>query len=142
MLRGVATISIYAEDHAAASAWYTEVLGIEPYYQVTGYHEWRVGEHEDELGLIDAAWAPPNALGEPGGAVVLWHVDDLEAAHARLLALGATPREPITERGEGFRTAVVVDPFGNLLGVMQNPHWLEVRARRGGTAGPEAVGGA
>lgn len=132
MLQGVATISIYAEDHAAASAWYTEVLGIEPYYRVPGYHEWRVGDLEHELGLIDAAYAPPNALGTPGGAVVLWHVDDLEAAHARLLALGATPREPITERGEGFRTAVVVDPFGNLLGIMRNPHYEEVVAGRRG----------
>lgn len=136
MLRGVATISIYAEDHAAASAWYTQVLGLEPYYRVPGYHEWRVGDLEHELGLIDAAYAPPNALGEPGGAVVLWHVDDLEAAHERLLALGATPREPVTERGEGFRTAVVVDPFGNLLGIMQNPHYVEVVGRRaaGGAA--------
>ena len=29
----------------------------------------------------------------------------------------------MTARGEGFVTASVVDPFGNLLGVMTNPHW-------------------
>ena len=30
---------------------------------------------------------------------------------------------PIITRGEGWRTAAVVDPFGNVLGVMTNPHW-------------------
>jgi hypothetical protein len=35
---------------------------------------------------------------------------------------------PQTSRcGEGrFVTASVVDPFGNILGVMHNPHFLEV----------------
>jgi hypothetical protein len=32
----------------------------------------------------------------------------------------------------GFITASVVDPFGNILGIMYNPHYLEVLA--GGTA--------
>jgi hypothetical protein len=38
---------------------------------------------------------------------------------------------PITERGDsGFVTAAVLDPFGNILGVMYNPHYLEIlRAR-------------
>jgi hypothetical protein len=41
---------------------------------------------------------------------------------------------PITERGDsGFVTAAVVDPFGNILGVMHNPHYLEIlRAKEQG----------
>ena len=42
--------------------------------------------------------------------------------------MGATEYEPITPRGEGFVTASVVDPFGNVLGVMYNPHYLEILA--------------
>jgi len=39
--------------------------------------------------------------------------------------------EPITERGTGgFVTASVVDPFGNILGVMYNPHYVEIQAKR------------
>ena len=45
-----------------------------------------------------------------------------------LLSLGATEYQPITPRGEGFVTAAVVDPFGNVLGVMYNPHYLEILA--------------
>ncbi len=33
---------------------------------------------------------------------------------------------PYTERGIGFITASVVDPFGDILGIMYNPHYLEV----------------
>ena len=41
--------------------------------------------------------------------------------------MGAQEHLPITPRGEaGFVTASVVDPFGNVLGIMYNPHYLEV----------------
>jgi hypothetical protein len=37
------------------------------------------------------------------------------------------------DRGEGFVTAAVVDPFGNVLGIMDNPHYLEVLGSTTGT---------
>ena len=41
-------------------------------------------------------------------------------------SLGATEYQPVMKRGEGFVTASVVDPFGNVLGVMYNQHYLAV----------------
>jgi catechol 2,3-dioxygenase-like lactoylglutathione lyase family enzyme len=37
-----------------------------------------------------------------------------------------------TEHGDGtgFATASVIDPFGNILGVMHNPHYLEIVGKR------------
>ncbi len=134
-LRGFSTLNFWADDVAAAAAWYTEFLGVEPYYSQPGpdgrpaYIEFRIGDSLDELGIIDRRWAPPGAATEPGGAVMHWHVDDLEATVERLLSLGATEYQPITPHGdEGFITAAVVDPFGNVLGVMNNPHYLEMLA--------------
>ena len=49
----------------------------------------------------------------------------------RLSKLGATVHEPPQDRGSGFVTATVIDPFGNLLGVMYNPHFVEIVAARG-----------
>jgi hypothetical protein len=49
----------------------------------------------------------------------------------KLLIMGASEHEPITERGEGFVTASVVDPFGNILGVMYNQHYLDVLGQTG-----------
>ncbi len=135
MLRGLATVTFYADDLQAAKNWYAELLGIEAYYAFPpegppAYVEFRIGDYEDELGFIDRKFAPHPAQ-PPGGAVVFWHVDDLPAAVERLQELGAKIHEPITERGTGgFVTASVVDPFGNILGVMYNPHYVEILAKR------------
>jgi predicted enzyme related to lactoylglutathione lyase len=62
-----------------------------------------------------------------GRAIVYWHLEDIEAAFEKLLSMGATHYEPITPRGEeGFVTAAVVDPFGNVLGIMYHPHYLQM----------------
>jgi catechol 2,3-dioxygenase-like lactoylglutathione lyase family enzyme len=128
MMRGLANVSLFAEDLDTARAWYTEVLGAEPYFVVPGgYLEWRVGDDGDELGIVQAGWAPhPVGVSGGSGAIVYWHVDDVRSAHERLLALGATPHDAPRERGEGFVTSSVLDPFGNVLGVMENPHWVEM----------------
>jgi predicted enzyme related to lactoylglutathione lyase len=131
MLRGIATVSFFADDLAAAKAWYAELLGIEPYFArpVDGppaYIEFRIGDYQAELGIIDRRYAPPTAATAPAGAVVYWHVDDVTATLERLLAMGATEHEAQTHRGEGFVTASVVDPFGNILGIMRNPHYLAI----------------
>ncbi|HKA49210.1 MAG TPA: VOC family protein [Candidatus Dormibacteraeota bacterium] len=131
MLRGFATISFWADDLEAAKTWYAELLGIEPYFERPGYYEFRVGDYQGELGLIDSRYRPGSATG-PAGAVMYWHVDDVKAAFEKLLSMGAKEYQPYTERGMGFITASVVDPFGNIVGVMYNPHYLEVLA--GGTA--------
>jgi predicted enzyme related to lactoylglutathione lyase len=131
MLRGMATLVFWADDLDATIAWYTELLGIEPYYRFpeegpAAYIEFRLGDSEDEFGFIDRKYAPEDAPTQPGGAIMHWHVDDVEAAYERLLSMGAKVHQPLTVRGEGFVTAAVVDPFGNVLGIMYNPHYLEI----------------
>jgi predicted enzyme related to lactoylglutathione lyase len=131
MLRGMATVSYWADDLKAARRWYAELLGVEPYFERPdaenpAYVEFRIGDAQDELGIIDRKYAPPGGPAGPGGAVLYWHVDDIEATLARLKAMGATDYQPLTPREAGFITASVVDPFGNILGVMVNPHYLEM----------------
>ncbi|KAA2251211.1 VOC family protein [Solihabitans fulvus] len=130
MLRGLSTITFFAADLPAAKKWYTVFLGIEPYFEVPGYLEFRLGDYQHELGVIDASYAPDGVAAAPGGAIAYWHVDDVTATFDRLISLGAKEFEGIRERGEGFVTASVVDPFGNVLGVMQNAHYLEILASR------------
>jgi predicted enzyme related to lactoylglutathione lyase len=125
VLRGFTTISYWADDLEAAGNWYAELLGIEPYFTRPGYIEFRVGDDEDELGIIDRAYAPEGWASGPAGAVMHWAVDDIDAAFATLQSLGATPLQPPIERGPGFVTASVLDPFGNVLGIMYNVHYLE-----------------
>lgn len=46
-----------------------------------------------------------------------------DVALQRLLDLGATQLEPVTDVGEGIKVAAVKDPFGNRLGIIENPHF-------------------
>ena len=125
-LRGLTTVSFWTADLATAKKWYAELLGIEPYFERPGYAEFRLGDYQHELGLIDSSYMPNSSATGPAGAVVYWHVDDVTATFKKLLSMGAKEYEAPTERGEGFITASVVDPFGNILGIMYNQHYLEV----------------
>ncbi|MFJ4649870.1 VOC family protein [Nocardia sp. NPDC088792] len=132
MLRGMATVNYYADDLEAAKDWYAELLGVAPYFSVPGgYYEFRIGDYQAELGIINRKFAPTSP-DRPGGQMVNWHVDDVAATLEKLLTMGAQVYEPITERGNGtgFVTASVVDPFGNVLAIMSNPHYLEILAGR------------
>lgn len=158
MLRGLTTVVYPTPDLAAAKQWYTEVLGIEPYFDRTAYVEFRTGDYEHELGLLDTSFAgelsadvaaadtslaPDAATPRPEaqapaapGVIVYWHVDDVPASLDRLVALGATLHHPPRDFGEGFVGAAVLDPFGNVLGIMRNPHYLDVLATTTRSVGP------
>lgn len=129
----LATVSFWAEDVKAGKKWYTELLGIEPYFERPDsenpeYVEFRLGDYQHELGIINRNYAPKAASTSPGGVTLYWHVDDIEAMLEHLKAMGATAYEPIIKREAGFVTASVIDPFGNILGLMYNPHYLEILA--------------
>lgn len=129
MLRGLTTTNFYAADLEAASAWYSDLFGVEPYFVVPdSYVEFRIGDYQAEFGIVNAAYANPGQTDTPAGAVTYWAVDDVDVAVAALLEQGATLYQPVTIRGEGYITAAVVDPFGNVLGVMVNQHYLDVLA--------------
>lgn len=131
MLRGVTTVIFYADAPQEAADWYADLLGIQPYFVrpeegPPAYIEFRLGDYLHELGILDTRYAPNEVSTNATGATVYWHVDDIEAAYERVLGMGAKTVEPIVERGPGFVTASVLDPFGNVLGLMYNEHYLGV----------------
>ncbi|WP_199432114.1 VOC family protein [Qaidamihabitans albus] len=60
----------------------------------------------------------------------------MSATYEKLLSMGAKEDEAPSDREAGFVTASVVDPFGNILGVMYNPHYLAIV---GGDEAPGAL---
>ena len=131
MFRGLANLNLVAVDMDAAVEWYTAVFETAPHFVrpeqgPAQYAEWRFGDDEDEFALMDARFRP--ALTQPGGALVSMHVDDIQSSFDRLLALGASVFDPVTQRGEGWWSASVSDPFGNLIGLIQSPHWAAQHA--------------
>jgi predicted enzyme related to lactoylglutathione lyase len=116
--QGLRTAIYRAPDLDKAKEWYSRVLGIAPYFDQPFYVGFSVGGYE--LGLDPDSSPTPAG---PGGVIVYWGVSDASAALERLLSLGATERTAVQEVGERIRVATVLDPFGNVLGIIENPHF-------------------
>ena len=93
-------------------------LGIEPYFDQPFYVGFNVCGYE--LGLDPDASSTP---GGKGGAIAYWGVANADEAFERLVSLGATERSAVQEVGEAIRVATVFDPFGNIFGIIENPHF-------------------
>jgi catechol 2,3-dioxygenase-like lactoylglutathione lyase family enzyme len=113
---GLRTTIYPAPDLAESKAFFSKLLGAEPYFDQPYYVGFSVGGFE--LGL------DPNA--DPAaGAVTYWGVAEINGAHGGLLDHGATARSGIDDVGEGIRVATVTVPGGAILGIIENPHFQQ-----------------
>jgi len=115
---GLRTAKYCAPDIAAAKAWYSKVLESKPYFDEPFYVGFNVGGFE--LGITPEADAQKE---RPEAGIAYWGVADADAAYRRLISLGATDFEKVADVGGGISIGAVRDPFGNILGVIQNPHF-------------------
>ena len=116
MFQGLRTIIYPTTDLVKATAWYTSVVGNAPYFNEPFYVGFHVGGYE--LGLL-----PPGDEDAGDSPTTYWGVDDIRTEHARVIALGAKPKSAIKDVGEGILVATVADPFGNVVGLIQNRHF-------------------
>lgn len=116
ILKGLRTVIYGVTDLERAKKWYADALGIEPYFDMPFYVGFNVGGYE--LGLDPNAGATG-----AGGCTAYWGVDDVVKAVAHMESTGATVHSPVNEVGEGIKVASVRDPFGNLIGIVENPHF-------------------
>ena len=114
MLQGLRTVVYFVEDMQKAKIWYEKILGIAPYYDTPYYIGFNVGGYE--LGIH------PLEGGKPGSETY-WGVVNADEAYAKLLSEGCTSHTLISDVGDGIRLGVVMDPFGNELGIIENPHF-------------------
>ena len=121
MFHGLRTAIYHVHDLAAAKAWYSRVLGVQPYFDEPFYVGFSVGGFE--LGLI------PDGEPGTGGVQVCWGVPDAAAELVRLEGLGAEVHEPVNDVGGGIKVASVRDPFGNLFSIIENPHFKRDKVR-------------
>lgn len=115
-LLGLRTVIYAAPDLARAKAWYTSLLGFGPYFDEPFYVGFNVGGYE--LGLDPNGGSPG-----PGGSTAYWGVENVDAAVARATALGAIVVSAVQAVGEEIRVATVSDPAGNVVGLIENPHF-------------------
>lgn len=118
MVLGLRTVIYHVSDLPRARAWYSRAFGTEPYFDEPYYVGFKIGGFE--LGLDpDTKGVAPG----PGRCVAYWGVPDLDAAVQHFTKSGATLRAPVQDVGGDIRVATIADPFGNLLGLIENPHF-------------------
>ena len=118
MFQGLRTVICHAADLAAAKEWYAKAFGVQPYFDQPFYVGFNIAGYE--FGLDPD---PSSASGAGASAIAYWGVANAEAALARLVELGATDRLGVQDVGDGIRLASVFDPFGNIFGIIENPHF-------------------
>lgn len=118
MILGLRTAIYHVPDLARAKVWYSAAFGVQPYFDEPFYVGFSIGGYE--LGL------DPNEKGvKPGagGSVAYWGVPNLDEAVRHFTKAGARVTSAPQDVGEGIRVATAADPFGNLIGLIENPHF-------------------
>ena len=118
VIKGLATAIYRVPDLERAKAWYSAAFQQTPYFDQPFYVGFNIGGYE--LGLDPD---PSGAKTGPGGSVAYWRVASIGDAVRHFVASGATVVAPAQDVGEGIKVATVSDPFGNLIGLIENPHF-------------------
>lgn len=116
MLNGLRSAIYPVADPQTAKQWYAELTGKQPYFDSDNYVGFEIGGFE--LGLLK----DPDAAAT-NGTEALWGVDNAEQTLEKLVALGGTVLSPIADVGGDIKTAAIEDPFGNRLGIIENPNF-------------------
>lgn len=113
MFQKLRTVIYHVADLQAAKDWYTKATGAEPYFDEPFYVGFDINGFE--LGL------DPDMTGVmPGNhSVSYWAVTSAREAVDKLLSVGATLVQEVTNVGGPMQVAVVADPFGNHIGVIE-----------------------
>lgn len=113
MLQKLRTVIYHVADLQAAKEWYSKATGIQPYFDEPFYVGFDINGFE--LGLDPSM---ENIL--PGNhSEAYWAVEDVKAALDKFVALGATTVQDVTNVGGPIHVAIVADPFGNHIGLIQ-----------------------
>jgi predicted enzyme related to lactoylglutathione lyase len=121
-------IGIVVRDPEACLPFYRDVLGLKFLFDFdlpTGSHMWQLAVGECVVKLVSHK-ATPEAANPPGGSsggtgLRYWTmgVDDIDAAIAPCEAAGAPIPLPVTELMPGIRIAMIEDPEGNVVELLE-----------------------
>lgn len=114
---GLRTVGYNVSDMDSAKDWYSNVLGIEPYFDQPFYIGFEVAGYE--LGIMPSESTQPKT----DNVHLYWGVADINESYQRLLKLGAKVHEKPTDVGDNIWVATVKDPWDNVFGIIQNPYF-------------------
>lgn len=115
---GLRTVKYSAPDLEKAKKWYSDLFQTQPYFDEPFYVGFNIGGYE--LGL------DPDCSSENKGAdwsVTYWGVENIDEAYKECLARGAQEHQAPMNVGGELMIASVVDPWGNIVGLIYNPYF-------------------
>ncbi len=115
MFKALRTIVYHVEDIEQAKIFYTGFLGFGPYFDEPFYVGYDVSGYE--LGL-DPDIKKINRGDTP---VTYWQVESIEETFKRLEHMGAKTHSDIRSVGGEIKVASLTDPFGNIIGIIEDP---------------------
>lgn len=115
-MQGLRTTIYKVNDLNAAKKWYAKAFNTDPYFDEPFYVGFNIGGYE--LGL-----QPDDTVPDAKTRTVIsyWGVDDIQKTYDFLLSVGAKAIEEPTHVGGTIETATVLDPWGNILGIIYHP---------------------
>jgi predicted enzyme related to lactoylglutathione lyase len=117
MFKGLRTVIYHVHNINQAKEWYSSILGVKPYFDEPYYVGFNIGGFE--LGLD-----PDIKTTKIGNnSVAYWGVDNIEMIFKRLIDMGAKKNSEIQDVGDSIKVASVKDPYGNIIGLIENPHF-------------------
>ena len=115
---GLRTAIYRVSDINAAKEWYAKVFEKQPYFNEPFYVGFEIGGFELGLQPEDKP-----VTDKKESVVAYWGVNDVQKEYDRFIASGATEYEKPTEVGDDIIVASVKDPWGNIIGLIYNPHF-------------------
>lgn len=112
---GLRTVGYKVGDLSKAKSWYAEAFGTQPYFDEVFYVGFNIAGYE--LGLM------PDEAVIGDNIVTYWGVEDIEAKYSHFLSLGAAEHEAPHNVGGEIMVASVKDEWGNIIGLIYNPHF-------------------
>lgn len=111
-IKNFATIRLSVTNIEKSRDWYKSFFGIDPVEDLEDFVSFKIGQT-----CFDIAAADHKSPVSTGGSVGYWLVDDLDAAVAHAIELGAKIYRGPLKVDEVRRTIVqLLDPQGNVLG--------------------------
>ena len=112
MFQKLRTVIYHTDDISKAKQWYSDITGIQPYFDQPYYVGFDI--NGCELGLD-----PDKGQIIPGkGAVAYWKVENIHSSVAKCVESGASVFSNIQNVGGTIEVAIIVDPFGNYVGLI------------------------
>jgi lactoylglutathione lyase len=116
---GLRTVIYKVGDISKAKEWYIKVFQAMPNFDQPFYVGFTIAGHE--LGLLP----DDKNIEKSENIIAYWGVENIESEYKRFLEIGALGNTLPKDVGGNIITATLKDPWGNILGLIQNPHFKQ-----------------